>query len=371
MNHLPDPSIIEATQAVWGLALQPAGCLHCQTAHLVTARQIGAICPACGQGLLQSQPARLRPEAPEALIPFRKTPAALRANLEAFMKPVWLRANDCSAETLARRATPVFWPMWLVDCDIQGEWQAEMGFDYQVKSSHETYASSGWHTREVVETRTRWEPRLGQIKRRFQNIPVHATDEHNAIVAFIGGYRQAEAIPYAAAQIGTAVIRIPDNPPQEIWNLAQNEIERAAADECCAAAEAQHVRRCGFHTEYPNPHWTQLLQPLYVTYYTHDDGRRQMVYVNGQTGQVGGALLASQRKGWMWAGVSLAAAILALILGGVFAAASTIAPPLVFLSFLAILGGLAALVFTAICAIWPWQWNKKQAARSLFYKSNG
>jgi hypothetical protein len=302
----------------------------------------------------------MRPEAPELLIPFRKTPADLLPALQGFLRPVWLRSDDMNAESLARRAVPIFWPEWLVDADVTGDWKAEMGFDYQVKSSQENFSGNQWQTREVLETRARWEPRLGEIHRHYDNISLHAIENHNSLTAQIGEYNPGAALAYDPTQVKNALLRIPDNPPEDVWHVATSELERAAAQECSQAAQAQHVRQFVIHAEYPNAHWTQRLNPMYATFYTTDDGTPQMVYINGQSGQVGGVRLASQKKGWLWAGVSLAVAVLAFILGLVCAAVGTFVPPLICLSGLLLVFSIGALIFAIVAAAWPWRWNQNQ-----------
>jgi hypothetical protein len=352
--------IIAEAQAVWGLDVQPAGCPTCKTAYLLAAERIGKRCPNCGRGELKAQPARMRPEAPELLIPFHKTPTNLLPALQAFVKPIWLHSDDLNAEMLARRAVPIFWPEWLVDADITGDWKAEMGFDYQVKSSQENYVGNNWQTREVLETRARWEPRVGEIHRHYDNISVHAVENHNPLTQLIGQYNTNAAAPYEASLVKQAILRIPDNAPEDIWHVATGKLDNAAAAECSQAAEAQHVRQFTIHAEYANAHWTQLLYPMYATFYTNDDGAPQMLYINGQTGQVGGKLIASQRKGWLWGGIGLAVALLAFILGLVCAAIGTVIQPLICLSGLLLVFAVGALIFGIYAAAWPWQWNRGQ-----------
>jgi hypothetical protein len=360
----PKAEIIAEAQAVWGLELQPAGCPACKTAYLVEAARLGKLCPNCGRDKLKAQPARMRPEAPELLIPFRKSLSDLLPTLQDFVKPIWLHSDDLTAETLARRAVPIYWPEWLVDADVAGNWKAEMGFDYQVKSSQENFVGNNWQTRDVLETRIRWEPRLGEIQRHYDNIAVHAIENHNSLTALIGDCRASEARPYEPSQVKQAMLRIPDRDPEDIWHVATDQLDHAAAAECSQAAQAQHVRQVVIHAEYANAHWTQLLHPLYATVYTTDDGAPQILYINGQTGQVGGTLLASQKKGWLWAGISLVAALLAFILGLVCAAIGTVVPPLICLSGLLLVFAVGALIFGICAAAWPWQWNRQQMSKA-------
>jgi hypothetical protein len=358
---LPHSQVIEEAASVWGAALQPAGCPACRQVYLVEAVRLGQVCPNCARGKLLAQPALLRPEAPELLAPFRQPLSSLRPGLEKFVSEVWLRSDDFDTEKLLQRAVPVYWPMWLVDSDVVGSWQAEAGFDYQVKSSQETYGSRGWTTREVVEPRIRWEPRAGQIRRHYDNVAAPALSEQARLLKRTGTYRLDQAQAYQPEQVKGALLRVPDLPPESAWPLAQVQLDEAASAECQQAAGAQHLRNFSLRADYETLHWTQLLLPLYVTWYTDDQGQPHLLYLNGQSGVIGGTRLASQRKGWQWAGGLLAAATAALLVALVLAGIGLLFPPSLFLGVL--LGIVALIVACAavIPAAWPWQWNRGQS----------
>jgi hypothetical protein len=360
--QLPTAEILESQQKVWQSDLQPAGCPNCSQAFLVEPARIGLACPACGVGRLESQPARLRLEPPELVIPFGKTSPNLAGLYQRFVSGVWLRPDDFNPQSLLRRATPLYWPLWLVDSQVTGSWQAEVGYDYQVESSQDSYASGQWLSNKVVETRIRWEPRLGQLERHFDNIATPALSDNDRLSRLLGPYRPDAAQPYLSDQLSGAIVRVPDLPPESAWPLAQSQLNRKAGDLCQQAAGGQHIRNFQLQAEYQELNWTQLLQPLYVSYYTDDEGQPQFVYINPQTGAIGGLRLASQRKGWRWAGISLGLALIALIIGVVAFAFSPVLPPLSLLGFLACAAALALGIFAIVPAVWPWQWNRQQRA---------
>jgi hypothetical protein len=324
---------------------------------------MGKLCPNCARGKLESQPALLRLEAPELLAPFCYDRSRLRPGLEKFVKEVWLRSDDFDTDKLLQRAVPVYWPMWLVDSDVVGEWRAEAGYDYQVKSSQESYGKSGWTTHEVVETRIRWKPRAGQITRHYDNIAAPAISEQQRIFKLVGQYQLNQATVYQPEQIKGALLRIPDLPPESAWPLAQPILDEAASMECQQASGAQHMRNFGIRAEYQSLHWTQLLLPLYVTWYADDEGQPHAVYLNGQSGVIGGKRLASQKKGWQWAGILAAIAVAMFVLALLCAGFGMLFPPITLLGIL--LGVLAIVMACAaiVPAAWPWQWNRGQVEK--------
>jgi len=355
---LPATELTEAVESLWGAPLQPAGCPVCKAVYLVPVQWLGRACPHCLRGRLEAQPAWLRREPPELLAPFRVQRGQLEGILAEFTRGVWLHPDDFTPRSLLQRAMPVFWPMWLVDAGLVGDWEAETGYEYQVKSSQESFVDGAWHTREQVEARLRWEPRAGTLERRYENVSVPAVGDHPALTLQTGAYRPDQAVRYDPTQVGPAALRVPDIQPESAWPQAQTALKQAAAEDCRKAAGAQQVRNFAIRAGYENLHWTQMLLPMYVTFYTDDAGQPQVILVNGQTGRAGGPRLASQRKGWRVAGILAGVALLLLVSGLLMATLGALIPPVAALG--ALLAGLAFLVGAAalVPAIWPWAYNR-------------
>jgi hypothetical protein len=352
----PAPELVEAPETIqhlWGVALQPAGCPQCRQSFLVQASRIGQTCSHCGRGKLEAQPALIRKEPPELMLGFQKRNTDLLLN------------DDFNPQDLARRARPVYWPMWLADSDLSGDWVSEIGYDYQVKSSQESYQNASWRTREVLENRIRWEPRTGQLSRHYDNVAVPAYSRQQELVQWTQNYRTEMAASYNAEWLGQADIWMPDLHPENAWPLAQAVLERKSSEDCQKAAGGQHVRSFTIHSSFAGLNWTQLLLPLYISFYTDDKGQPRLVYVNGQSGAAGGTRLASQRKGWQIAGTLAGIAVLLLGLGVLGLLVTALLPPAgvlgILFIFLAFVLGIAAI----IPAAWPWQWNRGQEDKKV------
>jgi hypothetical protein len=364
----PIPQPIEAAETVqelWGVPLQPAGCPQCRQAFLVQASRIGQVCSHCGRGRLEIQPALMRREPPELMVGFQKGKADLLLIFNNFVRGVWLHNDDFNPQDLARRAMPVYWPMWLVDSDISGDWLAEIGYDYQVKSLQESYRNSQWQSHDIIENRIRWEPRAGQLSRHYDNVSAPAFSHHQELLQRLQNYAAGATIPYRPDLLGQADLWAPDIHPENAWPLAQATFNQKASEDCQKAAGGQHARSFTIHARYNKVNWTQLLLPMYVSYYTDDAGQARLVYINGQSGAAGGARLASQRKGWRLAGTLAAIAALLLVLGVLGLLATALVPPAgalgILLIFLAFLLGIGAI----LPAAWPWQWNRGQQEQKV------
>ncbi len=369
-HHPPAQAVRDAVSAHWSCALVAAACPVCQQAHLVDEARLGMRCPSCARGQLEPQPVRLRSEPPERIIPFQHNQSSVQPILDKFVRKVWLRPDDFSTENLLQRMEPVFVPMWLVDGDVFGTWESEVGFDYQVKSSQESYSSSGeWVSHEVIETRIRWEPRVGLIERHYDNLAVVALSTHNDLLQLVGGYDQSQAVAYDVALLNGATIRVPDVEPDSAWEEAQVHFAKAAARECQQAISADHIRSFSIKADYETLVWTLLLQPLFVSSYADDDGVLHPIYMNGVTGRVGGIRMASQRKGWMWAGILAGVALVLLLIGagllllqaymyGASAETGTVGAGFIVLASLLCIAAL-------VPAVMPWVWNREQREREV------
>lgn len=355
-QEIPSTTVVESVKSIWGIDLRVGGCPSCKQVFLVPENWLGKVCPGCFKSCLEEQPGVLRPESPELVVPFRLAKPQIQTILSNFIKGIWLAPDDFNTANLLNRLIPIFWPMWLLDIDATGIWRAEAGFDYQVKSSLESYSGSDWHSQERIENRTRWEYRTGNLRRRYENIAVPALETHSKISAALGNYQMDQSIPYQTTAVERSLVRVPDLPPQDSWQLALRNIAQAAEKECQVAAGAQHSRNFSLQAEYHRQHWTQILLPLYVTYYTDDQNQPRIVSINGQTGQIHGLRLASQKKGWLWAGVSAAIALVLFIIGLIL----VVIPPLAPVGALFIVLGFMAGAFAIVPAAWPWQWNRRQ-----------
>ncbi len=186
--------------------------------------------------------------------------------------------------------------MWLVDTDARGVWQAEAGTFYEVVSHKDQYARGSWQSQEVKERRTRWEPRIGRLERRYENVAAPALEQHTLLERRIGGYRLDQAAAYQPDQTAGALIRLPDRSPNDAWRDAQAGVQTAASDECRRAAKADDIREFRWTWQYKDRNWTQLLTPAYSAVYHDDEGAARVVLVNGQNGQVWGEKRASMQR---------------------------------------------------------------------------
>lgn len=348
--------VFQSAEEIWRTNLKPAGCEICKRVFLIPATWECKNCPGCAQGELKEQPARLRTEPPELLVPFEVDLIQAQTILKKYIEPLWFKPEDLTIQNLQQRMLPVFLPMWLVDGDIHGVWQGEAGFDYQVKSSQEIYKGGTWQTIEKIESRRRWEPRIGTLERHYNNVVIPALESHQKLIQQLGDYQLEKANSYQPSELKDAAVQVPDLNPENAMPFVQNGFNYLAEQECLKATNAIQIRNFSIQATYTNLHWTQLLLPVYATYYMDDDHQPHPIWINGQSGKASGVRLASQRKGWQWAGILAVTTVLLFIVGTV----ATLIPSLLPLGIAFYLLAILSTLVTVILAIWPWQWNRAQ-----------
>jgi hypothetical protein len=349
------------TERAWGAQLSVLYCPHCHSTHLAPEDVPVTTCPACLGATLSPQPEQLRREPPELVIPFAVGEAQAEAALTEWARGWWFRPDERRADLLLSRLRHYYFPLWLVDADLQATWQAEMGYDYQAASYRERYVGGRWISEEVTETHVRWEPRLGRLERHYDNVAAPALEEHDLWMSRLGGYDYQARKAYSSRAITQSMVRVPDRGPEAAWPGAEQALEHTAAQECRTAAEADHMRNWGMRAEYKGLNWTQLLVPAYVTYYREGDGIYP-VWMNGQSGHVYGVKRSSQRKanlasliiGSVAAFTFLIGVLLAL-LGGALVTPVAIGTGLVIL-------GLILGIIAPIPAISVWFRNRQAGA---------
>jgi len=356
----------EATDvsAVWGAPLTAVHCDHCGEAHLVPMDQVPSRCPFCLQGPVAPQPAYLRDEPPEQVLPYSVAEQDLARILDRWARGIWFRPADLRAEGLLQRARRYLIPLWLVDGEVRATWRADVGSDYQVVSYQDRYSDrAGWTSQQMTETRTRWEPRVGRLERAYQNLVAPALDDHMRLMERLGDFDLSQRADYGPEAVRGAAVRVPSLEPKAAWPEAEAAFVRAAREECRQAAGADHIRDFVLQAEadilpYDDLNWTLLLLPAYVTWYREGE-RIWPVLVNGQTGRVSGVRRASSRKANVTSLILGAVGALLFVIGGLMALLGAAFPPLVAVGAVILIAGVLLAAAAPVPAIGVWVFNRR------------
>ena len=293
------PSVATAWPPGWGTPLAAAICETCDWQYLAPHGQALPVCPACRRSSLTATASYPEtPRQPELITPFAVSDTDAAATLQRFARWRPFTPRDLRATTLQKRLQKLYLPRWLVDGDVQAEWQAEAGFNYQVVSHQDRFdeTKGDWQSEQLTETRVRWEPRMGRLRRHYDNVTAPAIEEDGAVQKAIGDYDLQLAMSFDATALADALVRLPNRSVEDAWPDAQPRFQALAADECRVASRADHMREFTWNPHFEQQQWTQLLLPVYTTFYQDDAGIEHPILVHGQTGQVAGRRQASMRS---------------------------------------------------------------------------
>jgi hypothetical protein len=356
--------------AAWGVPLVAVHCERCGEAHLVPEDELGegegdAVslrCPFCLQGWVAPQPAMVREEPPEQVVPYGVSEERLAGILDRWAEGGWFRPDDLRGRVLVQRTRRYLVPLWLVDGRVEGAWRADVGFDYQAVSYQDRYSQGrGWSSQEVTEGRVRWEPRVGRLRRAYENLVAPALDDHRALMGRLGDYDLGQRADYTPQAMADAAVRIPTLDPEAAWPGAETAFVRAARADCRQAAGADHIRDFKVEAGYEALNWTLLLLPAYVTWYREGE-RVWPLLVNGQSGRVSGVRRASARKANVTSLVLGAIALLLFVLGGLMALLGAAVPPVAAVGGVILILGLFLAVVAPIPAIGVWASNRRSVS---------
>ena len=301
----------------WGQELALAGCEQCDWLYLLPPDKLPLTCPHCGQEALavmdETADSPIYTHPPELFLPFTASQTSLESQLKQFVSGIWIAPKDLSVPHLLGRLQPVYMPMWLVDAEIQAQWQAEVGFDYQVVSHREKHVNGRWHSQEVKKTKVRWEPRVGTLSRRYDNTAAPALEDHSDMMKRLARYDHSQSQPYQP--LNDVLVRLPNRPPEDAWSEATAALHGLAGDDCRRAAGGDHVRDFKWSANFSSQNWSQLLLPLYTTYYLDDESKPQVLLVNGQTGVLDGRKRASMKRAFQLGTIVAVIAALLFLVG--------------------------------------------------------
>lgn len=337
----------------WVDGLILAGCGSCHLVSLMPESQVDSRCFHCGADQVEpidptaDVSSHLAP--PELIVPQRLDGSKAAFRLKTWGKRFWLRPGDAAHAALVNRLRFVYVPIWLMDSVVDATWQAEAGFDYQVESHREAFASGRWRSEKVERTRQDWEPRTGRMNLQFDNVPAEAIEREMTFSRLIRrpiiGLKTVEdAQPYSGDALGRATICLPTRIPQDAVNDLAPLLMELAKNKVQAACRADHVRKFEWAPSLTEQNWTKMLYPLWSTWYLDDDERPRLIFINGLTGHGLAERVPSMKRAWLFSSFFIVLASIILAIGIILGIAAGSLSPLFSLFAVAVLLLLFPLV---------------------------
>jgi hypothetical protein len=343
--------------AAWGEKMKLAVCENCDWQFVFQEEQSLQFCPHCYQQSLVNLSSETSQQIliyePELILPLGLQDHQIQQILQTFAGGHWFSPKDVNVKNLMGRTTLLYLPIWLVDSSVKATWKAEAGFNYQVLSHQDRFDDhrGGWSSQEVKETRIRWEERIGSLQRFYQNHTSPALNEHATLSKQVGTFNLVLAKPYENESLPKRLWAacLPNRSTTDSWTEARFRLQATAANECQQACQADALRNFSWDPEFSDQKWTLLLVPVFSTFYVDDDGKAQVLMVNGQTGKLSGVRRASIQRARNTSLWLLAVGIIIFIFSLFFSLGAALFPPLLALGLI----GLIISFLTGLSAIIP------------------
>ncbi len=343
-----------------------AVCEHCDWRYRVPAGAALPVCPHCRQAELtpMTGDAASLATAVEAAVPFGASDADLSRGLHRFAGGFLFRPRDLTTENLHSRIQRLYLPRWLVDCDVEAGWRAEAGFDYQVVSHQDQFDESTkqWQSQQIRERRVRWEPRAGRLTRRYENVDAPGMEEDAAVRQRLGDFDLALAVPAGERSLDDALVRLPNRAADDAWSDAVPALRQRAATECQQACRADHLREFDWTPQFSGQQWTQLLLPVFASYYADEEGAPHAVLIHGQTGKAYGRRQAAFRPARNLSLALGAFAVIALLASLMMVVGSSVGGGdlLLNLGLIGVLAAMAIGILAIVPVAYVWIFNRMQ-----------
>lgn len=314
-------------------------------------------CPACGNALVEW-------EAPDVTVEWQQAATMerrdLRKILEKWLEDVPFPDSSLRAD-LAETAVLVGWPLWLVDVEVDGSWDAEAGFPVELLRSQERLKGGRWETVHHTEAGTRFERRTGEIRRHYADVVVPASRFQAQLEAqmpgFDDGSREAGTPPWP--------VWLPERDRSTAWPDAQTPLFQRAGRECQEAAGASALREFRISGSIEPQQWTLLLVPLWLMHYRAEDGKTRMLVVHGRNGAPAGARRASPKQGRERATQLAVGALLVGLGAGAAGLAGALIWPLLLLAAVAAVAAVGMGIAAISAAFRADRWNRTEGERDL------
>jgi hypothetical protein len=343
------------------------GCPQCKVLFLSDTDNIVSPCPVCGFAVVSKVDFKYQIPNIELILPDTSSPQSFEALISEFIQPTKFKPTRLNCESLLCNMKKIYFPKWLLDVSTQGNWNATVGFDYQVESAQESYQQGQWISQKVNETRINWEHRTGLLENTYNNIITDAQSKDNWITSIIkhSNYQKSEVY---SSTLKPLVLIIPDITPDQAFPNAASYLKKVISNECQKACRAQHIKSFDIKNNYTNHNWSLLIFPFFHTWYQDDEGNPHSIWINPQTKTIAGDRHASTKSASKYAMILFAVSLTSMLLTVLSGFLSAAIPPLVIAAFLLLMVTIITAGVGFYCLIYPSQWNK-QNQKYWFKKS--
>lgn len=260
------------------------GCSSCGAIVNFTPPETARNCDFCGAKIV-AQPKSADPLiAPEAVLPFRVTPAQATQNFNGWVKSLWFAPSKLKDFARPEKIGSVYIPYWTYDAFATSDYAGERGEHYYTT---EYYTDNGEQKSRQVR-HTNWYSTSGRVQRQFDDESVPATKSlPQKYLEALEPWDFNELKPYEPAYLSghkaqTYQIALPDG-----FELFKTRAAGIIYNDVRHDIGGDEQRVHDVSTQFSDITFKHLLLPIYAGAYNFG-GKTFQIVVNGRTGEVQG-----------------------------------------------------------------------------------
>jgi predicted RNA-binding Zn-ribbon protein involved in translation (DUF1610 family) len=261
-------------------------CKNCGANQHVEENYKSLACVYCGEPLIKEDVEKEGWIIPGALVPFQFDVNKARNIFKGWVKKLWFAPNNLKKAALdAQGIHGLYLPYWTFDAQLFASYQGQRG-DYYYETR--TYRSNKGNRTQQVR-KTRWRHAAGSVEGFIDDILINASQRKtNEIPSKITFWNLKELQPYNEKYLSGFVT--------EKYSISLKEGHHKSFQRAKDIAHTWIKRDIGgdvqriLHADIKLSEETfkHVLLPIYISIYRFN-GKEYHFYVNGQTGEIGGA----------------------------------------------------------------------------------
>ena len=242
-------------------------------------------CDFCSTNIVVTGPST-KAMKPQYVLPFRIPMEKAEEAFKVWLKKRWFAPS--ALKKLARIEDPlkgIYYPYWTYDAETETQYIGERGEHYQVEvRGKDSDGNETTHT----ETRTRWYPASGSVRRFFDDVLVPASQTlPTALTGKLDSWELDELVEYNPALLSGFKSESYSLGLKDGFESAQSEMEDQITIDVRQAIGGDEQRIHSMQTRYWDITFKYIQLPVWSLMYRFKQKFYQVV-VNGQTGEVAG-----------------------------------------------------------------------------------
>lgn len=271
----------------WGDAVKSLHCQSCGAHTHLSEKDVSTTCPFCGSKHVSREVAT-GGISPHAVVPFKLSRKEAYDRFNHWIKRRFFAKKAIKNARDEERLKGVYIPYWHFNIDASSHYRCSIGYNYTVTVTKQVYENGKSVTKQVQETRIRWETKMGHIDCAFVDMLSNASTQFNTSkINALEPFDFREAKPYDPGFLsGFSAERYSlslNDGFEQLKPTIHNEIVEAIRRK----HHGDHIRNAQLSTDFTKVDFEHVLLPIWLSSYLYRNKTYQFA-INGQTGEVQG-----------------------------------------------------------------------------------